>query len=184
MIIAVGSTNPVKINAAQIAFSQVFPEQKIVINHKKVDSGVPEQPWGEDTIRGAMNRAKKILELIKDANFGIGLEGGIEQNSFGYFTFGWAAVTDKTNKLGLGRSGNLEVPQKLIDFIKQENLEMGLALDKMVGTDNIKQKEGYVGYVTGNLITRTDLYVQATICALAKFIKPKFFQEKTLSEIT
>ena len=175
MIIAVGSTNPVKINAAQIGFAKIFPETEIIIKHAEVDSGVFEQPWGEDVIRGAINRAKNILTQIKDADFGVGLEGGLEQNGFGYFTYGWAAIVNQNDQIGLGKSVDLQVPKKIVDLIRLENLEMGHALDKLLGTTNIKQKQGYIGYVTNDLITRTDAYVGAIICAMARFIKPEFF---------
>lgn len=175
MIIAVGSKNPVKINAAQIAFSRVFPEKEITVKHAEVNSGVPEQPWGEDTIRGAINRAKKVIKIIEGANFGIGIEGGLEKNNFGFFTYGWVAVTNKTGGVGLARTTNVQVPKKLIDLMKKKNLEMGHALDKLLGTNNIKQKQGYIGYATNNLITRTDAYVGAIISALARFMKPEFF---------
>ncbi|RLI40639.1 inosine/xanthosine triphosphatase, partial [Candidatus Bathyarchaeota archaeon] len=54
MKVAVGSANPVKIQAVREVFQEVFGE-KVEITSVKVDSGVPTQPFKEDTIKGALN---------------------------------------------------------------------------------------------------------------------------------
>jgi inosine/xanthosine triphosphatase len=84
MKILVGSTNPVKVQAVKEAFSRFFKGVEVV--GRKVDSGVPDQPFGDDTFRGARNRA---YALMKDrADFYVGLEGGVMDVLDRTFTFG------------------------------------------------------------------------------------------------
>lgn len=78
MIVAVGSDNPVKINATQRAFTDRLKES-INIVHKKLPSGVSDQPIGDEIQTGARNRAVAVREKY-DADFGVGLEGGGLQN--------------------------------------------------------------------------------------------------------
>ena len=79
MKIAVGSTNPTKINAARIAFEKVFPNESIDVVGVKVSSGIPDQPVGDpQTIQGSINRAKRALKE-SNADFGVGQEGGMNK---------------------------------------------------------------------------------------------------------
>jgi non-canonical (house-cleaning) NTP pyrophosphatase len=92
--VAVGSTNPCKIEAVRKAFRQVFSSEddvKIEITSHSVPSGVADQPFGDgETREGAKNRA---LAAYNDAcsearkrndednipDFAVGLEGGLEK---------------------------------------------------------------------------------------------------------
>jgi len=77
MKVIVGSLNPVKIKAAKEAFSRYF--QNVEVIGVKVKSGVSEQPIGDETFRGAENRALRLKELVQNPNahFFVGLEGGV-----------------------------------------------------------------------------------------------------------
>ena len=56
-LIAVGSTNPVKIGAVRGVTERIVPGVRV--EGIAVDSGVSDQPWGdEETIRGAVARAR------------------------------------------------------------------------------------------------------------------------------
>ena len=76
MIIAVGSKNPTKIRPVRKIFKKYFED--IIINSYEVSSGVSDQPLSEnETYEGALNRAKEVLKLDLDADYGVGIEGGI-----------------------------------------------------------------------------------------------------------
>lgn len=83
--VAVGSTNPCKIEAVRKAFCQIFSsdEIKIEISSHSVPSGVADQPFGdEETREGAMNRALAAYNAAcseAGCDFGVGLEGGLEK---------------------------------------------------------------------------------------------------------
>ncbi|RLG70112.1 MAG: inosine/xanthosine triphosphatase, partial [Candidatus Iainarchaeum archaeon] len=68
MLIAVGTTNPVKIEAVRSAIQKLWHNAKVQGIY--AESGVSYQPKGdEEAIRGAINRAKSALEKL-DADFG------------------------------------------------------------------------------------------------------------------
>jgi len=62
-LVAVGSTNPVKLAAARAVLSRAAPDLRV--EAVAVPSGVPDQPWGDDeTIRGALARARAARESL------------------------------------------------------------------------------------------------------------------------
>lgn len=96
MKVAVGSQNPVKIEAAQKAFNKVFGECKIV--GVSVPSGVSDMPLSfNEAARGARNRAKAAIKKLK-ADFGVGLEDGFEETKTGTFLCCVVAVVDKKGR--------------------------------------------------------------------------------------
>jgi len=74
MKIFVGSMNPVKVEAVREVFEEFFDDVKVI--GEEVGSGVSKQPFGDEVIRGAEDRAKKALKLV-DADYGVGIEGGV-----------------------------------------------------------------------------------------------------------
>src|SRR5258708_25029535 len=69
MKVAIGSDNPVKIKAVKDAFKTIWPKKKFTFKGYKVPSGVSDQPMSpEECIKGAKNRARRVLKLSK-ANF-------------------------------------------------------------------------------------------------------------------
>ena len=75
MRIAVGTENPVKIAAVREVFEDLFKDEQVEVLGMPVDSTVPIQPFGEEVIVGAKNRALKSLNS-GDADYGVGIEGG------------------------------------------------------------------------------------------------------------
>ena len=104
LIVAVGSQNPVKLEATRRAFQSVFTHRSVRVVGVNAASGVPDQPFGdEETKRGAMNRATQALRAVDNASFGAGLEGGLSRwdadypaqhgGRSGMEVFAWMAVT-------------------------------------------------------------------------------------------
>lgn len=58
----IATTSKDKIDGIREAFLQYFPEEQfeIKIYSGKAESGVPEQPFGNDTYQGAYNRINNI----------------------------------------------------------------------------------------------------------------------------
>ena len=74
MKVAVGSKNPVKINAVRNVLLNIYFE--VNVTGVDVDSEVPPQPFGKDeTIQGAVNRAKNAYS--NDFDLSIGIESGL-----------------------------------------------------------------------------------------------------------
>lgn len=174
MTIAVGSKNPVKIAAVKEAFELVWPEEDIEVVGVEVPSGVSNQPMTDDeTIKGAMNRAQKALDL-SDADFGVGPEGGLQKVGDRWFDTGWIVVLRKDGKKGIGSTIRLEAPSKVMKLIHKGE-ELGTVCDILFKEENSKQAGGFFGLITKDVISRKSGYKDGVIAALAPFISPEVF---------
>ncbi|HEX4715070.1 MAG TPA: inosine/xanthosine triphosphatase [Ktedonobacteraceae bacterium] len=175
--VAVGSTNPVKIDAVRLAFETLWPEQLWEIRALPIDSGVASQPMSDwESIMGARNRAKGALHS-GDAAYGVGLEGGLQQIGEWWFDSGWTVVMDRNGHEGIGSTAKLAVPPQMITMILQ-GMEVGEAVDAIFQQQNSKQSHGHFGLMTKNTITRTKAYTDGVLTALARFVHPHIFDEK------
>ena len=112
MLIAVGSKNPAKIKAAKIVVKKLFPGAKVLA--VDAPSKVSSQPKSdEEAIKGATNRAK-YAKIQTNADYAIGMEGGVHKIGKKWFECGWIAIIDKNGKWGIGSSGRYEVSKKFL----------------------------------------------------------------------
>lgn len=174
MKIAVGSENPVKINAVKHAFSLVWPKKKFNVMGIAVKSGVSEQPMSDaECVKGATQRAKKSMKEL-GTDYGVGLEGGLNKIGSRWFDCGWCVVIDRKGITGLGTSARMHTPRKIMDFVWQGK-EIGDADDFLFNTKFSKKKGGHFGLMTNGLITRTDAYKDCIVFALSRFLHPELF---------
>ena len=175
MKISVGSKNPVKITAVENAVKKIWAGVEII--GIEVNSGVNNQPKSnEEAIQGAANRAKLSLQQT-GADIGMGLEGCVYDSEFGMFLSGWVVAINKNGEIGIGGGGGLLLPEKIASEIRNGK-ELGPVMDKFIGDHNTKQKQGTVGVLTNNLVSRTDAFEKSVIFALARFINPHYYQVK------
>lgn len=175
--IVIASKNPVKITAVKLAFQQVFEEKLEHINFVGVsaDSGVSDQPKSDrETFTGAKNRSENAKKITPDADFWIGIEGGIEQNDDEMIAFAWVYITGK-NLIGKAKTASFFLPPKIVELIN-EGKELGEADDIIFGMNNSKQSIGAVGILTQNNTNRTNYYKEAVILALIPFLNPQLFK--------
>lgn len=176
MKILVGSKNPVKIQSVKDAFSNYF--NNIIIESYNVSSKVPEQPVNNDTFKGAKNRVNELKKIDKNKNlnadFFVGIEGGIMEVYSTWFAFGCMCIADKNNKIGFGTSPLFELPDKIIKKLLNGK-ELGIVMDEMTGENNTKHKEGAIGYFTNGVMNRTQLYIPGLITALIPFLHNEDF---------
>ena len=172
-IIAVGSQNPVKIEAVKSAFIKMIGECEVV--GVSVPSGIPDMPMSlNQTAIGAKNRAQAALDLIT-ADYGIGLEGGLNDTDFGTFLINFVAIVDKQGNWAYSIGGGLCLPEKVVKMVKESGRELGEVMDEIRGLENTKQHDGCVGYFTDNLIDRKESFEKPTINALSRFKKKEWF---------
>ena len=139
----------------------------------EVESGVPAQPFGsEETLRGAMNRAQAARTLHPEADFAVGIEGGVEVLGHDLLAMAWVVIIDRAGKTGKARSGSFVLRKKIAALIVNEDLELGDADDIVFGQSDSKRKNGSVGLLTGDVITRADFYTPAVTLALIPFHNP------------
>jgi len=164
-IIVVGSENPVKINAARLGFERMFPERAFEAAGVSAASGVPDQPVGdEETLAGARNRALGAREKKPEAQFWVGMEGGIAHRGEKMDAFAWIVVLSGRGECE-ARTATFELPRKVAELVRG-GMELGHADDQVFQRSNSKQKGGAVGLLTGNVIDRTEYYAHAVVLAL------------------
>lgn len=168
MIVAVGSTNPTKTKPVKKIFAKHFKDVEVV--GVKVDSEVGEQPMTDEQMyQGALVRARKALTQVKDASFGVGIEGGLHKRSYGWFEHSIVVVVNRKGQVGVGASGGLVLPEKVIKEIKKgKNLEE--AVDAMFGTKKIGRGIGMFGLFTKGVVTRSKGVEHGVAFALARFL--------------
>lgn len=167
--IIIASKNPVKIKASLQAFQRLFPGQTFETEGVSVPSGVKDQPNSDhESFQGAKNRAENASQTQPEADFWVGLEGGIEDKNGEMESFAWIVVKDKQGYFGKGKTGTFFLPPQVRELILQGK-ELGDADDIVFGKSNSKQENGAIGILTGDAIDRTSFYTEATILALLPF---------------
>jgi inosine/xanthosine triphosphatase len=175
--IVVGSQNPAKLEAVSVAFASFFPEISFEVWPVSVLSGVSAQPISDaETLLGATNRAKSAHQLEPDADFWLGIEGGLqsvpgEQDSF--LSYCWVVVLGR-QQAGRARSASYELPQPICDLIRQ-GMELGDADDLIFGVSGSKRDSGGVGLLTDGRVTRSQFYAEAVKLALIPFVNLELF---------
>eukprot|EP01031_Cornospumella_fuschlensis_P040988 gene40988-49998_t len=133
--LAVGTSNPAKINAARIGAHRALQKEEdgVRVSGYDVASGISAQPIGDDeTLQGAINRAKgafdaHIRQHGTPPDFALGLEGGVAKSTFcpaDLECFAWIVVYDG-NKLSRARTGSFILPPPITQLILGEGMELG-----------------------------------------------------------
>jgi len=162
--VAVGSTNPVKLGAVRAVLARLAPGA--AIDGIAAASGVPDQPLGDaQTIEGATNRARAARAAL-DADLGVGIEGGVVDGPLGMRTCAWAVVATRDGRVHVGGSLSMPLPDAVATLIRG-GMELGHAIDRLVGTSNIKHGAGAVGILTEGLVSRQLAYEVILAYALA-----------------
>ena len=172
--VIVCSKNPVKFRAVKKAFQRMFPNEHFSFKTHDSNSDVPKQPIGDDeTYKGANNRINHSKEIYPDFDFYAAIEGGIDDNGQEMSAYAWVAI-ESNNRLGKAKTATYYLPNKIANLIR-EGHELGKADDIVFNQTNSKQKEGSVGLLTDNAITRTSYYIPAVILALIPFKKQDLY---------
>jgi inosine/xanthosine triphosphatase len=166
MRIIISSKNPVKIAATQAAFHSVFPSKHMEFLSMDVPSGVSDQPASDDeTRRGAINRVNNARLAAPDADYFVGMEGGLEWFEGKPLASAWMVVGNRDGSLGEARTPTLPLPPA-VSALLQQGLELGDANDRVFATLHSKQAGGAFGLLTNGLMTRESVYTQTLILAL------------------
>lgn len=174
MKVIVASKNPTKLASTKQAFDHYFKGQKITYASSEVASGVSDQPMSiEETIQGAINRAKAASS--PDADFSVGIEGGMSFYKIGGHEYAvelsWVCVYDcQTGTNEIASSAGFPVFPKVIKHLHNgQNLTQAMA--KEYGLQDLGQKNGYIGWLSGDVITRQSSNYEAVYLALSSLMK-------------
>ncbi len=172
--IVVASTNPVKVAATRRGFHRMFPCEPLAVESISVPSGVREQPLSNaETLRGALQRTQAARKCIPQADYWVGLEGGIEADDHGIGSFAWIVIRSPQFS-GKSRTGTFYLPPRVTELMGQ-GMELGETNDLVFGTSDSKQHGGAIGLLSDNAVDRTQLYEQTVILALVPFKNPSLY---------
>lgn len=173
-LVIVGSRNPVKISCTDAGFHQVF-EGTYLVEGLNVSSDVEDQPIGdEQTFKGALNRAKNSKAVFPEADYWVGIEGGIEKFQGELAAFAWVVILDKDGKTGKAKTSLFFLPKAIADLV-EKGMELGAADDQFFKRENSKENDGAVGILTKGALDRKNYYQQAVILALIPFLKAELY---------
>lgn len=166
MKVVVGSKNPVKAQAVENVLQKIYPLEKLEIISREVKSGVSDQPLGkEETIEGAVNRAKNAYSPEFDLS--VGIESGLMRAPHtitGYVDLQWCAIFDG-EKLSLGVSAGFEYPPQVVEEVLKGQ-EVGKVMDEITGVDDLGKKRGAVSFLTQGLLDRVGNSEQCVLMAM------------------
>jgi len=170
MQVIVASRNTVKVAAVRQAFGAYFEPARIALESVDVESGVGDQPQNDvETRVGARNRASAAAAVQPDADYCVGLEGGIDMIEDHLMAFAWMAIRARNGRISEARTVTLQLPDAVRDLVR-DGMELGDANDRVFATSNSKQKGGAFGLLTDGRFTREGVYAQALTIALVPFV--------------
>jgi len=178
MLVAIGSTNPVKVNSVQLAFSQVWPRQSWRFDQCDAPSGVSAQPMSDEEARaGARQRAAYSLAHLR-ADLAVGIEGGLQKVEEYWFNSAWIVVVDRAGTEGVSSTTSVAVPDGLMPLIEAGH-ELRDACEIFLGVSKTEYDGGLIGMLTDHTLDRTGVYADAVVAALARFLQPEIFARRS-----
>lgn len=173
LLIAVGSSNPSKVNAVRSVIEQV--QLEAVIRPVDAPSGVASQPIGvAEMTQGARHRAVYARTSLQ-ADWGVGMEGGVEFDQEGHaWLFSMVVIVTTEHGDLCARGGQLRLPPIVAQRLRA-GAELGPLMDELIGTTNLKHGLGAIGYLTKGLITREESYRDSFSRALVPLLHPHLY---------
>ena len=175
LVIAVGSRNPVKIRAVERVFSRVL-SSSFDVKSVEVDSGVPPQPFGDQTVKGAIERARRAMSAL-DADYGVGIEAGLFFNKAlnRHLDVQFCAIVDRTGRVTVGHGPGFYYPPAVEGRVRGD-LSVGDVMEMIYGLKDLGKKSGAVGFLSKGLMDRTTLTEAAIIMALIPRLSSELYE--------
>lgn len=172
--VVVGSANPVKVEGVRQAFERFVQAE---VRGCRVDSGVPEQPKGDETLAGARARAVAAM-AAEPSDYAVGVEAGLNQDGEGtWYDVQAVVVLDRTGRETTGYGPAFCYPES----VRDRALEGEMISDILapVAGDGIGGTTGAIGWMTDGALDRTALTRVGVLAALAPRWKPELLEPTT-----
>jgi inosine/xanthosine triphosphatase len=173
--IYIGSKNPTKIKAVQIALDKVKeqdPQHQLLqmeVCGDNVPSGVSDQPKDDqETIQGAINRCNALQEKYPDS-ICIGLEGGVQESEHGLLLCNWGALLDQNGRLYVAGGARIPLPEEVAHGIR-EGKELGDVIDLYANQSNVRKNEGAIGILSHGFIDRPHMFSQVALLLIGQML--------------
>ena len=189
MRVHVGSSNPLKAEAVANVFRKVF-KREIIVKRVKINLKIPEQPFDEETLQGAIERAKRAFQKREQVfpDYGVGIEGGLIRLASSQvkslqvkdvtceliFSVQFCAIIDKKGKLTVGHGSGFVLPDQIIAKLKQGQT-LSRVMEELSGIKEIDKKMGAIGFLSKGLLNRRELTEQAVLMALIPRIRQELY---------
>ncbi len=167
----VGSLNRIKVDAVTNVLTRLYGEVKIA--GVDVETGVAEQPMGEETRRGAMVRAS---QAIRDADLGVGLEAGVFDTDDGLYDVQYCAVIDQRGRYTIGHGMGFRYPPAVAELVR-EGRTVGRSFQELYGWERDGKKEGAISFLTTGALDRTALAEQAVMAAMVPRVRKELYTD-------
>lgn len=168
----VGSNNPIKAQAVKNVFERALGPTEVRL--VPVESGVPVQPFDDETAKGACERARRAL---LDADFGVGIEAGLIWHKALqlYFDVQFCAIVSRDGKITVGHGAGFVYPPKVITEVLAGR-PVGDVMSELTGIEKLGHKIGAIGYLSKGVLTREQLTEQAVLMALIPRLRPELYE--------
>lgn len=166
--IGVGSRNPAKVEAVRSVMEAVYGDVRLVA--MDVSSGVPDQPWGHDTIRGARNRAAAAL---MDHDLAVGIEAGVFEGGDGLYDRQHCVIVDREGRITHGFGPAFRYPDHLAELVRK-GASVGGAMASLPGGRDRGSEDGAIGMLSRGLLDRRRLTEQAVMAAMIPRIRDDY----------
>jgi len=181
MKVITGSNNQDKIKIVKNALRELHLD--VEVKGKTVNSGIADQPLDKETTKaGAINRAKIAKKESPDADFWIGLEGGLHDYGEGYHLVTYACLISA--KGGQGQDGNIFIGEGEEIHLPEEVSEK---VKKGEWFGDVIREYAERNKIDDNLITRLDPFTRAVQCSYVEYLKICVglnYRKKTLAVVT
>lgn len=173
--IAVGSENPVKVEAVKLAAQRLYGDADV--RGFAVASGVAEQPFEEETWEGARTRARMALAAWGEADFGVGLEAGLFETPAvgGLLDVQACVVLDRVGRFTYGQGPGFAYPDDISEELRK-GASVGEVVSRVSGVDDVGRKEGAIGWLSRGHVTRTQLSEPAVLMAFLPRLRPEIYR--------
>lgn len=177
LVVAVGSKNPVKVEAVRRSFARWMPDIEIQATGVAVDTGVADQPWGDATRKGAQTRATSALDALPDAEYGVGLEAGLFEDSTGeILDVQHCVIVDRLGMQTHGHGGGFTYPPDTTEALRGTTKTVTDVLGPVAGDAALGATTGAVGWLTAGRLDRTRLSEQAVEAALVPRVRRDLYE--------
>lgn len=170
--VRVGSLNPVKVKAVDnVLFKLLGGERVVIVEGVEVDPGVPGEPWEDDVLKGAENRAWAALG---QAELGFGIEAGLFKVHGRTIDIQYCAVVDQEGNLTWGHGPGFRYPPKVYEGVSNGRT-VGEVMSEITGVEDIGKKGGSIHYLTKGVLDRTGLTEHAVLMAMVPRIRNELY---------
>jgi inosine/xanthosine triphosphatase len=167
----VGTNNPVKVRAIRQVLKALSMRARVL--RVSVRTAVSEQPFGDEALQGALNRA---TTAIGNGDFGVGIEAGLVWSALAsdYFDVQYCAIVDRAGRMTVGHGPGFTYPGKVIEKVKA-GATVGEAMERLTGIRGIGSRQGAIGYLTEGRLDRDALTQAAVLMAMVPRIRRQLY---------